>query len=213
MLFDGKQVEVKRTTYDNNKTLAVVLVEEGTNEIYEVVTVNIDSTEYVCGPFNDMAFVDANNLPEVERFLKENGLAESAGHLEVNGMCEYPLYKFNLDKIPVLPEDPEVDPDGDFLVEVEVKFEDESISSMSLSLKKKGLEEAKDILPDVLKECQEKGITSGSLNISVTVSQHGEWVDSDEAWFTLKDGKLTMCDVSDDEEWHIVADEPFDFEE
>lgn len=213
MLFDGKQVEVKRTTYSSNDALAVVLVEEGKNEVLEVITVNIDATAYVCGSFSDKAFVDTNNLPAVEKFLTENGLAKPSGKAELNGLYEYPLYKFNLDKIPVLPEDPEVDPDGDFLVEVEVKFEDESINSISLSLKKKGLEGAKDILPDVLKECQEKGITSGSLNISVTVSQHGEWVDSDEAWFTLKDGELTMCDVSDDEEWHIVADESFSIAE
>lgn len=212
MLFDGKQVEIKRTTYDNNKTLAVVLVEEGTNEIYEVVTVNIEATEYICGPLNDVAFVDTNNLPEIEKFLRENELAESTGHLEVNGMCEYPLYKFNLAKIPVLPESPEVDPNGDFLVDVDVRFENNSINSISLSLKKKGLESAKDILPDVIKECQEKGVISGALNICVTVSQHGEWVDSDAAWFTLKDGELIMCDASDDEEWCVVADEPFDIE-
>lgn len=211
MLFGGKQVEVKRTTYDNNKTLAVVLVEEGTNEIYEVVTVNIDATEYICGT-NNMAFVDTNNFPEVEKFLKENELAIPVDDFGQSGYCLYPLYAFYLEKIPVLPEGPEVDPDGDFLVDVDVRFENNSINSLSLSLKKKGLENAKDILPDVIKECQEKGITSGSLNICVTVSQHGEWVDSDAAWFTLKDGELTMCDVSDDE-WHIVADEPFDIEE
>lgn len=213
MLFDGKKVEVKRTTYESNKTLAVVLVEEGTNEICDDVTVNIDASEFVCGPMSNMAFVDTNNSPNIECFLKENELAEPTGLSEINSMFEYPLYKFNLEKIPVLPDDPEVDPDGDFYVEVEVKFKDEYINSISLSLKKTGLDEAKNVLPDVVKECKEKGIASGTLNISVTVSQHGEWVDSDEAWFTLKDGELTMCDVSDDEEWHIVADKPFDIED
>lgn len=47
----------------------------------------------------DEAFVDTNNCPWAEDFIKEYGLGEPTGYRGASGFCTYPLYKFNLEKI------------------------------------------------------------------------------------------------------------------
>ena len=216
LLYDGVPVEIKRATYLTNETLAVVLVNEGTNEIYKYVTINIDATMWFCKPLNEKAFVDTNNLPNIEKFLVENDLAKPANIAEANAMWEYPLYCFNLEKIPELPDESDYDPDGDFVVEVEVQFYQNSHEAMSFSLNKKGIDGVKDdVLPEVAKRCKENNIEKAVLCISVTLTQDDEWVDSDDAWFSLNNGEITMSEDpdSDDEEWYVVADEVLDFSE
>lgn len=93
----GMNAEVKRSTYKNNDSLAVVLVPEEYPEEYSVITVNIDDTNLFCCP---LAFVDTNNYPNIEKFLTENGLATPVGVFGQSGYCVYPLYAFNLEKIP-----------------------------------------------------------------------------------------------------------------
>ena len=48
---------------------------------------------------NGYAYVDTNNCPWAEDFIKENGLGEFTGKICRSGFCEYPLYKFNMEKI------------------------------------------------------------------------------------------------------------------
>lgn len=45
-----------------------------------------------------MAFVDTNNNPWAEKFLKENGLATDTGERMSSGYCTYPLYQFKTEK-------------------------------------------------------------------------------------------------------------------
>lgn len=47
----------------------------------------------------DEAFVDTNNCPWAEEFIKENRLGKPTGRTARSGWCEYPLYKFNLKKL------------------------------------------------------------------------------------------------------------------
>ena len=47
----------------------------------------------------DMAFVDTNNCPWAEDFIKEYRLGEPAGTTCKCGYCEYPLYKFDLKRL------------------------------------------------------------------------------------------------------------------
>lgn len=96
----GMNVEVKRSTYKNNDSLAVVLVPEECPEEYSVITVNIDDTNVFCCPFNEKAFVDTNNYPNIEKFLVENELATAVDVFGQSGYCTYPLYAFDLEKIP-----------------------------------------------------------------------------------------------------------------
>lgn len=97
----GKEynVEVYRSAYTENNTPAVMLVtDEG--EPFAILTVNIeDSNNLERFGYKDAAFVDVNNCPWAESFLTENGLAKPLGLHGVSGYCEYPLYRFFLDRI------------------------------------------------------------------------------------------------------------------
>jgi len=48
---------------------------------------------------SDCAFLDVNNCPWARDFVEDNGLGESTGLWMPSGFCEYPLYRFKLDKI------------------------------------------------------------------------------------------------------------------
>ena len=47
----------------------------------------------------DEAFVDTNNCPWATGFIDEYGLGERTGLWMPSGFCEYPLYRFNMEKI------------------------------------------------------------------------------------------------------------------
>lgn len=89
-------VEVFRTTYQSNDSLAIILRDAHTGEPFATLTVNLPD-----GAFGDKhyAFVDTNNCPWAEEFIKENELGEPTGLLGHSGYCEYPLYEFYIDKI------------------------------------------------------------------------------------------------------------------
>lgn len=83
-------------SYSNNDNLAIQLFckEEGFFEPYATLTVNIhelkDKTE---------AYVNINNNPNILNWITTNGIAVPTGETAISGYCEYPLYKFNLDKL------------------------------------------------------------------------------------------------------------------
>lgn len=83
-------------TYADNKSLYVGLtsISCGEPEPYGDVTVNLAAN---VPPY--CAFVDTNNMPELERFLVENRLAEFTGLQQESGYCTYPLYLFNAEKM------------------------------------------------------------------------------------------------------------------
>ena len=91
-------VTVLRSTYRNNNTLAVFLnaVEDG--EMYAVITVNIDDSDFLCD--DHTAFVDTNNCPWAEQFIKDNKIGEPTGYYGNSGYCMYPLYVFDTEKLP-----------------------------------------------------------------------------------------------------------------
>ena len=61
---------------------------------YGTFTVNLDEKLP-----DDCAYVDTNNMPTIEDWLKDNGLAEPLAKNRQSGFCMYPLYKFNIAKI------------------------------------------------------------------------------------------------------------------
>lgn len=91
-------VTVRFTKYSNNNTLAVQLIcAKAPWAPYATITVNLGGSG---NPFAGMqsdkhAFVDTNNCPWVEDFLKENHIAENTRISMPSGFCMYPLYKFN----------------------------------------------------------------------------------------------------------------------
>ena len=87
-------VEVFRTSYYNNDSLAVFLqTVEG--EPFCNLTVNL--SDGVAG--EEYQYVDTNNCPWALDFIKSNNLGTPTGIVGYSGFCQYPLVKFNIDKI------------------------------------------------------------------------------------------------------------------
>lgn len=87
------EVEVLRSRYMNNESLAVVLICD-TGEPFTTLSVNLNED---LKP--NQAYLDTNNNPTAEAFIKENGLGKPTGSYGYSGYCSYPLYEFNIDKI------------------------------------------------------------------------------------------------------------------
>ena len=58
---------------------------------YDVISVNL----YSGMQDKQMAYVDTNNILEIDKWLVENGIAEDTGVRTVSGFCTYPLLQFN----------------------------------------------------------------------------------------------------------------------
>lgn len=87
-------VRIKRSTYHKPKNLAIILdCDEGP---FATLTVNLEGA---CPP-KDCAFVDTNNCPWAEGFIAAYELGKFLGAYGYSGFCQYPLYQFDLDKIP-----------------------------------------------------------------------------------------------------------------
>ena len=84
--------------YQENDNLAIQMMAEdkeyGCSTPYGIMTVNLS----VKLPYNK-AFVDTNNLPFIEDFIKENRLGKPTGVTRVSGFCTYPEYEFDLEEL------------------------------------------------------------------------------------------------------------------
>ena len=87
-LFNGEKVTLIVFTYAIYNNLYVGLISEG--EPYADIAVNL---EPLTDPYT--AFVDTNNLPNIDKFLTDNHIAEYLGIIQTSGYCAYPLYRFN----------------------------------------------------------------------------------------------------------------------
>lgn len=87
-LFNGEKVTLIVSTYASYNNLYVGLISEG--EPYADIAVNL---EPLTDPYT--AFVDTNNLPNIDKFLTDNHIAEFLGPIQTSGYCAYPLYRFN----------------------------------------------------------------------------------------------------------------------
>lgn len=76
--------------YAVNDRLAVSLI-DGEGCLYAVISKNLVDSEV----FNEYcAFVDTNNLPEIEDWLVRNNLAKPTCRWADSGFCRYPEYNF-----------------------------------------------------------------------------------------------------------------------
>ena len=89
-----------RSKYFDNNSLAIILLDEDGEE-FAVLTVNL---EYSMAT-GKMAYVDTNNCPWAEKFIKENELGMPTEAMGFSGFCSYPLYIFDTDKIPEYPDE------------------------------------------------------------------------------------------------------------
>ncbi len=86
LTYHGRPVMVKAESYRNNNTLALTLnYEDGDRD---VVTVNLNSHFQS----DSMAFLDSNNYPDIEEWIRKNNLGLSMNLTQQSGFCEYPLY-------------------------------------------------------------------------------------------------------------------------
>lgn len=96
-------VTVKFTHYTNNDTLAVQLIEAGTNvlgTVFATITVNLSNGFFEGLQDDTHAYIDTNNCPWAEEFLVDNGIAKPyKGWYGESGFCTYPMYEFDLDSI------------------------------------------------------------------------------------------------------------------
>lgn len=89
---EEESVMVVTGHYNNNNSLAVML-ETDDGEPFATLTVNL-SDGIAEGEYQ---YVDTNNCPWAEDFIKENGLGTPMGIMGYSGYCQYPLYRFNLE--------------------------------------------------------------------------------------------------------------------
>ena len=86
--------------YFYDKSLALVFYEDEDYSPYGTLTVCLEGAELT----NDYsAFVDVNNWPDIENFIKENNLGEPTGRKIKSGYVVYPEYTFNKDIVDNIP--------------------------------------------------------------------------------------------------------------
>ncbi len=85
-------------SYKNNETLAIELIDDE-DEPFAVLTVNLQGQSDLLIGSGDMAYVDTNNCPFADEFLRKSGLGTPVGVYGQSGYCSYPLYRFDLERI------------------------------------------------------------------------------------------------------------------
>jgi hypothetical protein len=91
-----EKVELEISSYHNSRCLYIGLncVSGENPESYGDITVNLE------GKVPDYcAYVDLNNMPELEKFIEDNQLGDFTGLTKRSGFCEYPLYLFDPEKL------------------------------------------------------------------------------------------------------------------
>lgn len=95
---DTYRLGLYKTTYTNNDNLAIVVMDEDSQEQFTILTVNIMDL-----PENNMAAIDTNNNADLAVAVEKAGFYTNTGLPILSGYCAYPLGIFDLDRIPDLP--------------------------------------------------------------------------------------------------------------
>ena len=86
--FGDEKVTIHIGKYaSNSNTFIQLKCEDG--EPFAFLTTNFEKRL----PF-DEAYVDTNNCPWAEQFIRKYGLGEQLNRFKLSGYCCYPLYKF-----------------------------------------------------------------------------------------------------------------------
>lgn len=104
----NKPAEFKYTLYDETYTIRLIISVYGYNnrtailaettegEPFATFTVNLDDGRILD---NDLVYLDTNNVPGVEEFFIENGLAVKTDRVQRSGYCTYPMVRLNFGKL------------------------------------------------------------------------------------------------------------------
>lgn len=90
--FGTYDVDIFVSRYCDNGNLALQLISP-TEGPFATLTVNLGKLE------KGYAYVDTNNCPWAETFIREHKLGEPMGATKASGYCVYPLYVFDMDKL------------------------------------------------------------------------------------------------------------------
>ena len=93
----GAKATLVRSFYTDNKRLAVLLEWKDPSDPPMKITVNLDDDLQL---EDNYAYLDTNNCPGIAEVLMHAGLGVPTGTYCRSGYCRYPLYKFDLSKIP-----------------------------------------------------------------------------------------------------------------
>lgn len=90
-----QNVSLEINQYMNNDNIYIGLsLPNEDSEFYGDATVNLsEELPPYCG------YLDVDGIPNIEEFVKENGLGEDTGKTKRSGFVEYPLYIFNPEKL------------------------------------------------------------------------------------------------------------------
>lgn len=86
------EVYGKISRYASNDHLAIQLFDCDDHSPYATLTVNISGTDIG----DDMAYLDVNNFPDAEKFVRDNDLGFPMWEYAQSGFVSYPLYFFDL---------------------------------------------------------------------------------------------------------------------
>ena len=92
--YHGRKLTISAETYKNNGTLALMFSYEDNCET-EVITVNLNSRFQS----HSMAFLDTNHAPDIENWIRTNGIGQPMGITVRSGFHVYPLYQINVDAL------------------------------------------------------------------------------------------------------------------
>lgn len=81
-----ENVEMTKGKYMNGNLAIQLWNDEG-----QVATLTVNLSQKLPAGY---AYVDTNNCPWAEEFIKEYGLGKATGLYESSGWCTYPLYDF-----------------------------------------------------------------------------------------------------------------------
>lgn len=54
----------------------------------------------ITAPTENQAAIDTNNHPEAPEFIESNNLGHATGRTIKSGFCEYPVYEFDMNRLP-----------------------------------------------------------------------------------------------------------------
>lgn len=81
------------TSYQTG-SLAILLQTKVNGNPEDFGTITVNFADELLMP--DQAYLDINNMPGIEQFIKKNHLGSPTGRKRTSGFCTYPLYDFDL---------------------------------------------------------------------------------------------------------------------
>lgn len=90
--YEGCWLEINNYLYNDSLAIRILNAECG-----PVATITTCIDGFLLQ--KNEAYIDTNNCPWAEDFIKEYKLGKPTGRKARSGFCEYPVYRFNMDRL------------------------------------------------------------------------------------------------------------------